>query len=38
MLSHFTGEQDLLMAKVIMWLQESQPDALQNSETRHRLF
>ncbi|WP_336748595.1 phage tail protein [Pantoea vagans] len=34
----FTGDQNLLMAPVLLWLQENQTDALQNSEARERLF
>jgi len=34
----FTGDQNLLMAPVLFWLQQNQPDALQNGELRERLF
>lgn len=37
-ITDFTGDQNLLMAPVLLWLQENQPDALQNSEARERLF
>jgi hypothetical protein len=37
-ITDFTGDQNLLMAPVLLWLWENQPDALQNSEARERLF
>ncbi|KYM75140.1 phage tail protein [Pantoea agglomerans] len=37
-ITDFTGDQNLLMAPVLLWLRENQPDALQNSEARERLF
>ena len=37
-ITDFTGDQNLLMAPVLLWLQENQPDALQNSEAREKLF
>jgi len=37
-ITDFTGDQNLLMAPVLLWLQENQSDALQNSEARERLF
>jgi hypothetical protein len=37
-ITDFTGDQNLLMAPVLLWLRENQPDALQNSETREKLF
>lgn len=37
-ITDFTGDQNLLMAPVALWLRENQPDALQNSEARERLF
>ena len=37
-ITDFTGDQNLLMAPVLLWLRENQPDPLQNSETREKLF
>lgn len=37
-ITDFTGDQNLLMAPVMFWLRENQPDALQNSEQREKLF
>lgn len=37
-ITDFTGDQNLLMAPVILWLRENQPDALQNSDAREKLF
>ena len=37
-ITDFTGDQNLLMAPVLLWLRDNQPDALQNSEARERLF
>lgn len=37
-ITDFTGDQNLLMAPVLLWLRENQPDALQNSEARENLF
>ena len=37
-ITDFTGDQNLLMAPVLLWLRENQPDALQNSEARETLF
>jgi len=37
-ITDFTGDQNLLMAPVLLWLRENQPDALQNSEASERLF
>ncbi|OQV40447.1 phage tail protein [Pantoea vagans] len=37
-ITDFTGDQNLLMAPVLLWLRENQPDALQNREARERLF
>lgn len=34
----FTGDQNLLLAPVLFWLQANQPDALQNSDAREKLF
>lgn len=34
----FTGDQNLLMAPVLFWLQSNQLDALQNSDAREKLF
>lgn len=34
----FTGDQNLLMAPVLFWLADYQPDALQNSAEREKLF
>jgi len=34
----FTGNQNLLMAPVLFWLADNQPDALQNSAEREKLF
>jgi len=37
-ITDFTGDQNLLMAPVLLWLRGNQPDALQNSEAREKLF
>jgi len=37
-ITDFTGNQNLLMAPVVLWLRENQPDALQNSDAREKLF
>jgi len=37
-ITDFTGDQNLLMAPMLLWLRDNQPDALQNSEARERLF
>lgn len=37
-ITDFTGDQNLLMAPVLLWLRENQPDALHNSEAREKLF
>ena len=37
-ITDFTGDQNLLMAPVLLWLRDNQPDALQNSEAREKLF
>ncbi|MFK3934791.1 phage tail protein [Pantoea agglomerans] len=37
-ITDFTGDQNLLMAPVLLWLRENQPDTLQNSEAREKLF
>lgn len=37
-ITDFTSDQNLLMAPVLLWLRENQPDALQNSEAREKLF
>ena len=37
-ITDFTGDQNLLMAPVLLWLRENQPDALQNSDAREKLF
>lgn len=37
-ITDFTGDQNLLMAPVMFWLRENQPDALQNSDQREKLF
>lgn len=34
----FTGDQNLLMAPVLFWLRDNQPDLLQNPDERERLF
>ncbi|MFW0767220.1 phage tail protein [Trabulsiella odontotermitis] len=34
----FSGNQDLLMAPVLLWLGENQPDAINNPEKREKLF
>ncbi|WP_312830016.1 phage tail protein [Pantoea anthophila] len=36
-ITDFTGDQNLLMAPVLLWLRENQPNALQNSEAREKL-
>ena len=37
-ITDFTGDQNLLMAAVMYWLRTNQPDVLQNSAERDRLF
>lgn len=37
-ITDFTGDQNLLMAPVMFWLRENQPDALQNPGEREKLF
>ncbi|CAX58630.1 phage tail completion R family protein [Erwinia billingiae Eb661] len=37
-ITDFTGDQNLLMAPVQFWLRDNQPDALQNTEEREKLF
>lgn len=37
-ITDFTGDQNLLMAPVLLWLRENQPDALQNSDARENVF
>ena len=34
----FTGDQNLLMAPILYWLRDNQPDALQNPDERGKLF
>jgi len=34
----FTGDQNLLMAPILYWLRDNQPDALHNPDERERLF
>lgn len=34
----FSGDQNLLMAPVLLWLMENQPDAINNPERREKLF
>lgn len=34
----FSGDQNLLMAPVLAWLLENQPDAIHNPELREKLF
>ena len=34
----FSGDQNLLMAPVLLWLMENQPDAINNPEQREKLF
>ncbi|AUX94792.1 phage tail protein [Mixta gaviniae] len=34
----FTGDQNLLMAPILYWLRDNQPDALQNPYEREKLF
>ncbi|WP_312836738.1 phage tail protein [Pantoea sp.] len=34
----FTGDQNLLMAPVLYWLRDNQPDMLQNTSEREKLF
>lgn len=34
----FSGDQNLLMAPVLLWLRENQPDAINNPELREKLF
>lgn len=34
----FTGDQNLLMAPILFWLRENQPDQMQNVTERERLF
>jgi hypothetical protein len=37
-ITDFTGDQNLLMAPVLFWLRDNQPDALQNDAEREKLF
>ncbi|WP_053140716.1 phage tail protein [Erwinia billingiae] len=37
-ITDFTGDQNLLMAPVQFWLRDNQPDALQNTQEREKLF
>ncbi|AUY26263.1 phage tail protein [Mixta calida] len=34
----FTGDQNLLMAPILYWLRDNQPDALHNPDEREKLF
>ncbi|WP_368913852.1 phage tail protein [Mixta calida] len=34
----FTGDQNLLMAPILYWLRDNQPDALNNPDEREKLF
>ena len=34
----FSGDQNLLMAPVLLWLTDNQPDAINNPELREKLF
>lgn len=34
----FSGDQNLLIAPVLSWLQENQPDAIHNPQLREKLF
>lgn len=34
----FSGDQNLLMAPVLLWLRENQPDAINNPELREKLL
>ena len=34
----FSGDQNLLMAPVLLWLRTNQPDAINNPELREKLF
>ena len=34
----FSGDQNLLMAPVLLWLSDNQPDAINNPELREKLF
>lgn len=34
----FSGDQNLLMAPVLLWLRANQPDAINNPELREKLF
>jgi P2 phage tail completion protein R (GpR) len=34
----FTGDQNLLMAPILYWLRDNQPDMLQNAAEREKLF
>ncbi len=34
----FTGDQNLLMAPILYWLRDNQPDALQSPDEREKLF
>ena len=38
MVTDFTGDQNLLMAPILFWLRENQPDQMQNVTERERLF
>lgn len=37
-INDFSGDQNLLMASVVLWLRVYQPDPLQNSDAREKLF
>lgn len=37
-MTDFTGDQNLLMAPVLYWLRDNQPDLLQNPDERDQLF
>ena len=34
----FSGDQNLLMAPVLLWLRDNQPDAINNPALREKLF
>lgn len=37
-ITDYSGDQNLLMAVVLQWLTDNQPDALNNAELREKLF
>jgi hypothetical protein len=37
-ITDFSGDQNLLMAPILFWLRDNQPDALQNDAEREKLF